>query len=458
VCEIRLEPDEPSIRPIPTTGLALHTRQYFGLPVDMPIVATGHQPVMPHPGILIKYLRARSLADAWGGRCVNLVIDTGVERVGDIDVPLGHPPADMSVATLSMLTEYDGVLASRPPGVPNSPHPPEGLMESAAPGIETMTRAWQSAAGSTAAEQAAAAVGTVLRPYVGEPDLVFASSLLRSPIGQALLEAMRSDGEGCVRIYNEAVAAYPNAGVRPLSMGAITELPLWCVEGRHRRPASTRNLDTHPTQVLPRALVTTALTRAALADHFVHGLGGVSYDRIMERWMDRWLGWSLCPRSLATATVRLPGCSDQDIERALQHQHLIARRLIHDPQGGGRMALSSEKAAMLGQIQSASTDNTARHEAFVAMHRRLADARTEGGLRHARSQLAAATRSAKIASRRTWAFPLYPSLPHFQPGGLPSVRHGVPVRHFDDGSSGPGGANPVALRVEPQDRWQPVDT
>jgi hypothetical protein len=409
VCEIRLEPDEPSIRPIPTTGLALHTRQYFGLPVDMPIVATGHQPVMPHPGILIKYLRARSLADAWGGRCVNLVIDTGVERVGDIDVPLGHPPADMSVATLSMLTEYDGVLASRPPGVPNSPHPPEGLMESAAPGIETMTRAWQSAAGSTAAEQAAAAVGAVLRPYVGEPDLVFASSLLRSPIGQALLEAMRSDGEGCVRIYNEAVAAYPNAGVRPLSMGAITELPLWCVEGRHRRPASTRNLDTPPTQVLPRALVTTALTRAALADHFVHGLGGVSYDRIMERWMDRWLGWSLCPRSLATATVRLPGCSDQAIERALARQRLMVRRRTHDPRSGGAGGLSPEKAALLGEIQSVPGGSPARRAAFYRMHRQLAGARSASDLRAAQIQLDLAGQSAKSAVRRTWAFPLYPS-------------------------------------------------
>jgi hypothetical protein len=363
---------------------------------------------MPHPGILAKFLRAAAVADACGGHALNLVIDTGVERVGEIDVPVGHPPSQLSVETISMLGEHEGMVAFRPPGVVRPPAVPDGVMESVARGIETIAAAWESATGSTAAEQAASAVGGVLRPHVGGLSVVFASRLLASPIGTEMLAAMRSDPEGCVRIYNEAVAAYPDAGVRLLQAGRSVELPLWRVDGGTIRPAMAQDLDAPPEHLLPRALASTALVRAAVADHFVHGLGGWAYDRIMERWMSRWLGWSLCPRSLATATMRLPGCSDPDIEHALQRGHLTFRRLRHDPHGGGDGALSPEKAAMLREIEATGAGTSERHAAFQHMHQRLDQAASKADLGHARAELAAARQSIRIAARRTWAFPLYP--------------------------------------------------
>ena len=417
--EVRLEPAVPSIRSIPMTDAVLQTRRFFSLPIDVPIVATGHQPIIPHPGILAKYFRTRSLADAWGAHASNLVIDTGTERVGDIDVPVGQPPANLSVTTMSMLTEHDGVLAFRPPGVVQVPNVPAGVSKSVATGIETIAAAWDLATGSTAAAQAIGAVGSLLRPCVGELSVVFASRLLRSPIGEAMLEAMRSDREGCVRLYNEAVAEHPDAGVRPLRVGESMEVPLWRMEGGAIQPAVARDLDTHPTQLVPRALVISALTRSAVADHFVHGLGGWSYDRIMEQWMNRWLGWSMCPASLATATVRLPGCSDHDIEQSLQCCQRTVRRLIHDPQRGGAASLSAEKAAMLDEIKSPPAGSPARRAAFARMHRWLADVRGKADLGAAQVQLAAAKQSALIARRRTWDFPLY------QPKSMSELRSTV---------------------------------
>jgi hypothetical protein len=387
--------------------VVLETRRFFSLPIDVPIVATGHQPIIPHPGILAKYFRTRSLADAWGAHASNLVIDTGVERVGDIDVPVGRPPASLSVTTISMLTEHDGVLAFRPPGIVQVPNIPAGLSKSVATGIEMIAAAWDLAIGSTAAAQAIGAVGSLLRPCVGEMSAVFASRLLLSPVGEAMLEAMRSDQEACVRLYNEAVAEYPDAGVRPLRVGESVELPLWRMKGGAIQPAVAQDLDAHPTQLVPRALVTSALTRSAVADHFVHGLGGWSYDRIMEQWMNRWLGWSMCPASLATGTVRLPDCSDHDIAQALHRCQRTVRRLIHDPHRGSTASLSAEKAAMLDEIKSTPVGSPARHAAFTRMHRWLADIRGKADLGTAQVQLAAAKQSAPIARRRTWGFPLY---------------------------------------------------
>ena len=418
MCECRLEPADAVVRPIPTSEVVIRTRQFFGLPTDVPVVATGHQPSIPHPGILAKYVRVRSLADAWGAAGVHLVIDTEAGRVGDIDVPVGKPPLGLSVRTLPMLRESGGVLAFRPPAVVNIPDVPRGVGASVREGIETIAAAWRAAGGASGAEQAAAAVAAVLRPRVGELTSVHASGLLQSPIGEALLDAMRADVEGCVRCYNEAVHANPSAGVRPLEMGESMELPLWRVEEGALRPArpqdldthptGLQDLDTHPTGLLPRALVTTALARVAVADHFIHGLGGWSYDRVMEQWMDRWLGWTMCPRSLATASVRLPNCSDTDVGRAMLGRERVLRRLVHDPAGRGMPALSPEKAALLGQIRSAPPGGKVRQAAFTRMHQQLAELRPLAAVGHARSQLAAARRSAMIARRRTWAFPCYP--------------------------------------------------
>lgn len=406
MCEIHVEPAEAMVRPISASEGVLATRRFFGLPVDVPIVATGHQPLMPHAGIVAKYQRARAVADAAGGHAVNLVIDTGTERVGELDVPCGHPPDQLTVTRIAMLTEHAGILAFRPPGSlwpANARAWPDGVLETVVPGLEAIGSAWASSSGTTAGEQAASAVGHVLRPYAGQFDVVFASQLLCSPIGEQLRSAMRSDPQGCVSHYNEAVAEFPEAGIRPLEVGAHLELPLWRVAGGTTRPARQHDLENSPAELLPRALVTTALVRAAVADHYVHGLGGWSYDRVMERWISRWLGWSCCPRSLATATLRLPGCSDDDIERALTRRHHTLRRLRHDPRAAGGSGLSREKAALLAAVNSAPAGTAARQSAFGRMHQQMAQSADTAALDRATVEFAAARQSAPIAARRTWA-------------------------------------------------------
>ncbi|BAS28811.1 hypothetical protein [Limnochorda pilosa] len=52
---------------------------------DPPVLVTGHQPILYHPGVWVKLFAGASAADAGGGRLLNLVVDSDV---ADLSVPV----------------------------------------------------------------------------------------------------------------------------------------------------------------------------------------------------------------------------------------------------------------------------------------------------------------------------------------------------------------------------------
>ena len=375
------------------TDAVSETRRMLGIPTDRPVIATGHQPVAPHPGILAKYIAARHLADGLGGLVVNLVVDTVDILVGAVEIPLSSLPLGLRIEHAQLLRESSGVLSARPAGavVPWT----EGPAMSAATcrGLAVLASAWSQAEGATAGAQAGSMVRSLMRPMVGDVVNVFASELLATPIGLELIEAIRRDPSGCLRAWNDACIAHPDAGVGRLRAAPEFEVPLWVLEAAARRPATVRDLE-EPQTLLPRGLVTSAIMRRAGCDAWVHGRGGWSYDRVMEDWIQGWLGWPLAGRCLVTADVRLPGCREADLAAAEQSQ----RRRRHDPASGGAPGLSWDKATMLEQIGACPRGSQQRRHAWLAMHRWLD---REAGHRTLRGDAA-------VARKRDWAFPLYP--------------------------------------------------
>ncbi|MDP7070274.1 MAG: hypothetical protein QF561_02885 [Phycisphaerales bacterium] len=361
------------------------------------MVATGHQPLPPHPGILAKYLAARQLADAAGGVVLNLVVDTVDISLGDVEVPVGSPPLGLVTRRVSLAREAVGVLATRPAAVVAACSPPPEVSPDVRRGLMAISRAWESAGGQTAGVQAAECVAALLQPYAGDLISVAASALVRTPAGEALVRAMKRDPQGCARAWNAACCAVPEARVRLLRVGAEPELPLWVLDRGLRRPAGVDDLDS-PESLLPSGLVTTAIIRSAGCDAFVHGLGGWRYDQVMERWIAKWLGWPLAACWLATAEARLPGCDEAAVLRAETVQRRRRRRVRHDPAGGGKAGLSAEKAALLKAIDQSPPRSVQRRDAWNTLHRWLD---RSSGVRDSGVGLA-------TARKRDWAFPLYP--------------------------------------------------
>jgi hypothetical protein len=59
-------------------------------------------------------------------------------------------------------------------------------------------------------------------------------------------------------------------------------------------------------RVRPRALTTTMFARLFLSDWFIHGIGGGKYDQLTDLILEEWLGIQPPAFAVATATLRLP--------------------------------------------------------------------------------------------------------------------------------------------------------
>lgn len=410
------------------------TRAELGLPADKAVIATGHQTLLWHPGILVKYL----LCDAVAGACdlakANLIVDQHSGGFGEFEIPIRRSDDSLAVRRIELI--------SAPAEVPMALHdaftPPEPPMHlpAALPSVaEGVQRIHETICGHreapNAALQMAAALGDLMRPWVAPMPNVTASDLVETSLSRALLAEMAADPQRCAESYNRAVASLPEVGIAPLLVrDDYIELPLWRIRADGRRMHAYDNdvqewlaRAADPPRLMPRALFMTALIRLGMCDLFIHGTGGANYDRAMEHWITDWLGVRPSPIAVATATLHLPlGPPEGGDEPDVRAARAEARRAWHDPESAEAREDDSEEEArrpgpikrdLLEAVGSARYGSSRRREAFFAMHRELQVLRGvhAGSVERYQRRAADATRrqaDAAIATRRDWPFPLYP--------------------------------------------------
>ena len=143
------------------------------------------------------------------------------------------------------------------------------------------------------------------------------------------------------------------------------ELPIW---------------DT-PNGMYPKALLLTALARIGIADLFVHGLGGATYDVVMEEWVRTWLGIELENAVAVSADLRL----DLDVI-SIEH----ARRAYAVPS-----AIEQDIVNIVHSIEVAEPYSEQRKQRFDS----LQSMRDEHGNR---PDVQLLKQSLKVANKRDW--------------------------------------------------------
>lgn len=367
-----------------------YTRQYADVTdppgAESPLVITGHQPELFHPGVWLKNFEAAKLAKQVGGTAIDLIIDSDLWRASAIRVPTGSP-AELQTE----LVRYDQALI-------DLPFEERGIAD---------LELWQSF-GSRVAHKMA---GLVDQPLVKEwwPS-VLAASRKQEKIGYALAEARHqleiAWGSRSLELpqsrvcqseafrwfaseflnravefrtaYNGAVADYRVAHQLKNKAQPVPDLAehdgwvetpfwLWSTTDPTRRGVYVRRvenqleitdrkqlsavLSTNPSLAVEqfanlerqgikfrtRALATTLFARLLLADVFIHGIGGAKYDQVTDAIAAAFFGIDLPPYATISGTLRLPiAASDvplhspRELRQELRSQQYHPERFLHE--------------------------------------------------------------------------------------------------------------------------------
>ncbi len=432
----RIQARAPSQSPVsdPARERASRFRSQLGLPIDRPVIMTGHQAEFWHAGILAKYFAADAAAKAVGAEAAWVVVDQTEPRANTV---VRYPARERA----RLVERRWGVGAARPE--------PSGI-DFVDAGLARIEGAWNGAGRDADFVRRLTATLGALLPLVSRAPLVYASELGKTDLFRALVEAMRRDPASCVRAHNEAAIAHPTTGIRPLMADEVQdrfELPLWhLAPGGPRRRVYAESLGSvPPDQLAPRAVLLTGILRIGACDLFIHGTGGggggesgqgtppamhrgwgprEGYDRVTEEWLERWgradpdvgaiVSVGLAPATVVTATRFLPLTGDPlpsgaEVARARWMVH----RALHDPTLLRDVGAARQKQELVRAIAAAPRHSRERAALFHRMHDALDRARHDhsadlDALRDRADAAEASRNDAALAYDRTWPFPLFP--------------------------------------------------
>jgi hypothetical protein len=398
-------------------------------PDNSPLIATGHQPTLWHPGILAKYLAAHHAAAQAGGQMFHIIVDQDVVDPTTLEVPirngsnlsthqilLGKSNAEIPIGVQKPIDSEKAIAALR--------YTQQEFGDRNLANLDALIDAFSKLSpAETLAQQFALVLKRLLEPYIGNIPVLFASDLNRWPWFDQIIEAMSTNARPCVDAYNKAVFENPQAGVNALAVyHDRIELPLWTMTSGQPRSRVYVNadgvLEDSDAKQVPRALLMTALLRSAGCDLFVHGRGGAIYDRITENWWQHWRQETLAPATMATTDLTLgpevlgdlPVADRGHLDRAIWYRHHLPHNI--DRCLGLDGPLVQEKQNVLEQMTQ-DHDRRRRAGYFARIHQinwELAQQHPQA-IDQAQKQLDDAhlgQSNRKIALKRDWCFALFP--------------------------------------------------
>ncbi len=401
------------------------------------LIATGHQAQLWHPGILAKDITLDLAAERFDAQRLHLVVDQDANEAWRLDMPYVDGDA-LKVRSALLADQKQNVSTGfQPPAEVDQVRERLTGLESSLLGVLDEALIDMPKCESLA-EQIAVVLARLKRPYAGDVPVMMVSDLAGWDVYESVVSRMIADAHRCATIYNQAVADTPQAGLTAMVVGReFVELPLWAVTwNQPRRRAFVDLADTTPMFVyddgepidrstatlLPRALLLTAVMRSHVCDLFIHGTGGLVYDKVTEAWWRDWAGEALAPMAGVTADLFLdlgaPVTGRAALDRAVWRCHHLPHNLDR------ALGLDGEAVRRKRELLAHMDDDrkrSRRRAAFTELHqinRSISESHPEA-ITSAQRELdlaRAGVRNAGVARRRDWCFALYP------PGSLRGLR------------------------------------
>lgn len=442
-----------------------------------PLIVTGHQPGLIHPGVWLKNFVVAELARAHGGVGLQISIDADLCRSPSILVPSGTVDAPQFA-----IVDYDAAHAALPWEERriadervwiSFPQRVADACANLAP--ERFLDAWWPAVVERGA--ATGLLGAALDQARSQAEMAWGrgnlelaqSSLCRTIAFRRFALAILTELPRFAAAYNGTLREYRQSHrlrnhAHPVpdlaADGSWLEAPfwIWTSDDRRRRPlflrpssggmlaSDRRNWErlipladcSRPADALDemqtweadgvklrsRALITTMFIRMALADVFVHGIGGAKYDEATDAIARQFFGAAPPRFAAVTGTLRLPiehpKASADDVRRL----QLALRELAFHPErhvefdraadrdgevAGRAQALAADKLRWVNSPKSPMTA-AARHRGIVAANAALAEfvADKRATLEQELSLATARLRSNRVLDSREYAACLFP--------------------------------------------------
>ncbi|MHC2069382.1 hypothetical protein ACYFX5_18055 [Bremerella sp. T1] len=448
-----------------------HSSRYRNVPqlpdVDRPVVLTGHQPALYHPGVWFKNFLVDQLAASVGGTAINVIVDNDVAPAPSISALTGSPsePKPARIA-------YD------------MPGPRVAWEMTYASSLETLR---------TFAQRTEETIGPlVANPLVSTfwPDVVeavesglplgLAFSAARSRLeesfglrtldvplsrlcqtewfcqvaGYVFANAMsyRYAYNRCVQQYRDVhkirstshpvpdlgaedgfvevpfwIWTQENASRRGLWVSVslkriiLTDKAGWQIELPHdeRLPESLQSLTEQGVFIRPRALMTTTILRLVASDLFVHGIGGAKYDQVTDEICRYFFGVQPPEFVTATATAQLPvkrSAVDRvdlrQVERHLRDAEFNPDRAVDDGDvrnDAAWQSLLDEKSRLLADVPNFPEKRT-WHRQLEEVNAKLRKQIAEpvARLRIERDQIVQTLHEKQLLASREYSFVLFP--------------------------------------------------
>jgi hypothetical protein len=340
--------------------VAQHWEAWAGLAVTSlmrPLVITGHQPELYHPGVWAKNVALHQLGKKLGGSSLNLNVDSDIAKTTTLKVPVsGGEKPDVQL----------------PYGPPQPPLPYEEWHCQDNAAFAHVAEVFSDSAKDWPWEPVFLEFWKLVEQQVKKTQVIpyrwllarqqwershgitnhefLMSQWCETPFFYWLLDLFVRDAVRFATVYNEELQRYRtehrirsvNHPVANLKVtDDLVELPFWvwqagstqrgrlCVKrggglvsllagketpvsfqpAAHQEPRLI-NVPSAPQsqafKIRPKALITSMMFRLFVADLFVHGIGGAVYDELTDRIFQRFWNVSLPRFAVITATLRLP--------------------------------------------------------------------------------------------------------------------------------------------------------
>ncbi|HZZ43052.1 MAG TPA: hypothetical protein VFE58_08945 [Tepidisphaeraceae bacterium] len=405
--------DKSRVQGVALGELRGQMRRFIGHDDSSPLVGTGHQTELAHPGVWVKNVLINRIAEAAGGQSYLFAVDTDEPK----HLNLRWPGMSLPITDDPRMTSasWSGQLA---PPTPEHLSTIESTLDAAQQGwnfrlaaggfIHSMRRL------SLEAETLAPTLVNALHELDWSLGLRH-HALVVSPMFQAepyllFVHHLMARADEVATNYNQVLAEYRREqGIRtpgrPMPdlrvMGERIESPFWVddLSAGDRVRASLKKtaggwsltsisgdefvfaINTPPEEaasrlltwlrrnnlrISTRALTLTTFLRLFLADQFVHGIGGGRYDQVADRFIQKQFGIQPPYFSVTTGTLFFP--------TAIGHQRVCIPCLLQEGHRAHHAAMGKEKQGFIERIGALPRRSLDRRMAFGEMHRRLKDA------------------------------------------------------------------------------------